>query len=510
MKYIRRFFLKKHIFNKDNIFAIIVLFAFFKLVGSIQLSVLDPIGDAFEDVELTDIVFSQFNKNSEHRTITQGIPNLDTNVVIVNVGNLKRQEIAQLLNRVNACKPTTVGIDVFFEGTYRHKNKLDTIFDNMLATSLANTKNLVLVSGGKGTIEVQKQIVEKDTILNTKYPLLSGTLIDTTVVNDSLISGTLIDTIRSKKNVYYNIETNQYPEYHVSDDLFTQNATCALANLVTDLKSEIVSGEEFKVCRKLLTHAKIKSMNDTIIECFALALVDKYDHNKANIFRKRIEKKPKGQEKAEETINYTGNIFVPFQQRPKPRYQVFDISDVFNPSFTRTDSTGKLIGPGKDLEGKIVLLGFLGGDINIKTGEDKFFTPLNERYIGKTNEDMYGVVIHANVITMIMEELYIDSTPTWLGHVFGIILTYLCMGIFRAVYFEFKHWYDGLTKVLGVIIAGALLFVIGFVFDKYDLKITLPAIYFAAIVLAGDLLEIYYGLLKNLVYKIRKKEIKEN
>jgi hypothetical protein len=64
--------------------------------------------------------------------------------------------------------------------------------------------------------------------------------------------------------------------------------------------------------------------------------------------------------------------------------------------------------------------------------------------------------------------------------------------------------------VLGVMISITILFVIGLVFAKYNLKINLPAIYLAAVVLAGDLLEIYYGLLKNIVYKIRKKEIKEN
>ena len=65
MKFIRRFFIKKHLFHIDNVFAMLMLFMFFKLMGSINLSVLDPIGDAFEDVELTDIVFSKFGKNAK-------------------------------------------------------------------------------------------------------------------------------------------------------------------------------------------------------------------------------------------------------------------------------------------------------------------------------------------------------------------------------------------------------------------------------------------------------------
>ncbi|MCP4521199.1 MAG: CHASE2 domain-containing protein [Cytophagales bacterium] len=454
--YIKRFFRKKHLFHIDNIISMVVLFLFFKLLGSIQLSVLDPIGDALGDVELTDIVFSQFNKNGEYHAIQEGEPTLDTNVVIVNIGNESRGSIAIMLSKINQCEPSAVGIDCFFDKSYRAQTRQDSMVDNFLAMSFQNTKNLVLVSGGaKG------------------YENINGKI----------------------QTTNYKPELNQYPNYKTSDFLFSQHATNGLANLVTDLKAENEENE-FKVCRKMLTHAKIKSLNDTVIESFALSLVSKHDSNKANIFRKRIDKKPAGKNKAEEIINYTGNIYVPFQNRPKPRYRAFDVSDIQQGNFTK-----------EDFEGKIVLMGFLGGNINIKTGEDKFFTPLNERYIGKTNEDMYGVVIHANAITMIMQELYIDSTPKWIGHVIGIILTFFCVGIFRSVYFEYKHWYDGITKVLGVIFSMILLFVIGLVFASQNIKITFPAMYFVAIVLAGDLLEIYYGLLKNIYFKLTKQEI---
>lgn len=501
--------MKKHLFNKDNVIALIIVFVFFKLLGSIQLSVLDPIGDAFEDVELTDIVFSHFNKNYEYRGIVKGEQVLDTNVVIVNIGNLPRQEVAQLINRVNTCKPAAIGIDAFFEKRYRHQNKLDTIFDNMLANALKNSPNLVMVSRGESTPTIQ---------VDTTYNNATRVQIDTVynVNTDSSFSITkkkieYVDTIINRKLVqlHYKPKINQYPGYTSSDSLFSQFATNALANVITELTAEEKGAEEFKVCRKILTHAKIKPLNDTIIECFALALVDKYNPDKAEKFRQRIDKKPEGKDKAEELINYTGNIFVPFQQRPKPRYRAFDIQEVFSPNFIQKDSLGKVIG-NKEIEGKIVLFGFLGGNINIQTGEDKFFTPLNESYIGKANEDMYGVVVHANTITMILEDIYINTTPKWIGHVIGILLTYFCIGIFSSVYFEYKHWYDGLTKVLGVIIASSILFLIGLVFAAYNIKIIFPAIYFATMVLAGDLLEIYYGLLKNLVYKIRKKEIKEN
>jgi hypothetical protein len=49
---------------------------------------------------------------------------------------------------------------------------------------------------------------------------------------------------------------------------------------------------------------------------------------------------------------------------------------------------------------KIVLLGYMGDSLSapIKL-EDLYFTPMNKRIAGRTSPDMYGVVIHANIIS---------------------------------------------------------------------------------------------------------------
>src|SRR5690606_41931860 len=57
-----------------------------------RLDFLDPIGDALDDMELTDIVFSRIR---EH-------PGADTNIVVVNVGNLSRDGIAEQINILNS------------------------------------------------------------------------------------------------------------------------------------------------------------------------------------------------------------------------------------------------------------------------------------------------------------------------------------------------------------------------------------------------------------------------
>ena len=80
----------------DCLFA--TLFVFFFLGGIYQISqfnifsAFDPLGKALGDMELTDIAFSRLRED----------PPIDTNIVIVNIGNLSRGEIGQqILNIVD-------------------------------------------------------------------------------------------------------------------------------------------------------------------------------------------------------------------------------------------------------------------------------------------------------------------------------------------------------------------------------------------------------------------------
>ena len=143
---------------------------------------------------------------------------------------------------------------------------------------------------------------------------------------------------------------------------------------------------------------------------------------------------------------------------------------------------------------------------------DRFFTPLNEKYIGKANKDMYGVVVHANIIDTLLNKHYIDKMPKWIGHVAGLILIYLTFSYFRPIYMDYKIWYDGVSKVFALIITLVVIIIIGLIFELYDYKISIPGIYLVGIAISGDYLEIYYGLVKNMFadsyHSIRKKLLK--
>ncbi|WP_405385016.1 CHASE2 domain-containing protein [Maribacter sp. LLG6340-A2] len=80
---------------------------------------------------------------------------------------------------------------------------------------------------------------------------------------------------------------------------------------------------------------------------------------------------------------------------------------------------------------KIVLLGYLGTPTgNIYDVEDKHFTPLNEITAGKSIPDMYGLVIHANIIAMILNNGFMHEV----SKITLLLLTFI-FSFLASIYF---------------------------------------------------------------------------
>jgi hypothetical protein len=88
----------------------------------------------------------------------------------------------------------------------------------------------------------------------------------------------------------------------------------------------------------------------------------------------------------------------------------------------------------------------------------------------------------------------------------GVMLCFLNVLLFSLIYRRIPNWYDGTTKLIQFIEATLLLGLIIYVFYlfNYKLNLTLSII---CVLLAGDLLEIYYGVLKNLFNRQGRKEL---
>ncbi|NJM93588.1 MAG: CHASE2 domain-containing protein [Cytophagales bacterium] len=71
-----------------------------------------------------------------------------------------------------------------------------------------------------------------------------------------------------------------------------------------------------------------------------------------------------------------------------------------------------------------MIFGYLGESFNDVSWEDKFYTPLNKTYAGKANPDMYGVVIHANIVSMILNHDYVYTMAESTGVLVAIVLCF--------------------------------------------------------------------------------------
>lgn len=255
----------------------------------------------------------------------------------------------------------------------------------------------------------------------------------------------------------------------------------AFVNLVTDAEVQ----EDLKMCRTFIPQFDLKGDQKV---AFAVKLASYYDSAAAAEFLARgIE---------EEVINYRGNVIDFGASKFGTKFYALDVPDVFSENFTPDI-----------IEGKIVMFCYLGKVIGDRESfEDKFYTPLNNKYVGRAFPDMYGGVVHANIVSMILDRDYINYMSDMSGIIFGIILCFLNVALFSLIYRRLPKWYDGITKIFQLIEVAALTLILIYVLDTYNYKMELT-LGMIAVALAGDSLEVYYGVVKNMFTKEGRKSL---
>ncbi len=274
-----------------------------------------------------------------------------------------------------------------------------------------------------------------------------------------------------------------------SHPIFQQDHEAASVNLINADEAGIKQ-YQFKTCRSFFPRERYINPEtgklDTML-AFAVALTRHYAPDKVERFLAR--------NKEEELINYSGNVIDYGRTEFGNRFFAIDWYQILDTTMIVPDL----------IKDKIVLMGFLGEDFNdTRSFEDKYFTPLNSKYVGRANPDMFGVVVHANIISMILSENYIDELENWQSVLIAIVVCFLNVTIFSMIYYKLDSWYDGLTKLIQLLEALLLTFLIIVVFHYYNLKLNLT-LTIVAVLFAGDSLEVYYGVLVNTWERIHKK-----
>lgn len=383
------------IFRRINIYTTIFIFAFMGLIGliGVNVSFLDPIEEAFSDFELTDLIFSEFREKK----------GLDKNIILVNIGNLDRRGIAQLLNRINEQEPKVVGIDSFFRSPKGAKQ------DFPLSIACRRTDNLVLVS-------------------QLHHP---------------------------------NVVSHHFDSLSRSHPLFSKWAESGFANLIS-------GGEDgFRTTRLFTPVEKISGEEEL---SFPVKILQKYDSTAYAHLRTRKHK--------QEIINFSGNMDHFFR---------FDYHQVLDTSVDLSV-----------MEGKIVLLGYMGGYLGEATLTDIFYTPLNGKTGGRSYPDMYGVVVHANIISQALRKDFIQYFPRWFDYFIGVIFCFLNVAFFTWISDKFKVYYDLVTKIVQLfevtIMVGVSIAVFHFFNFKLDLSFAM-----ITVALCGDLTEVYTASIHDMI-----------
>lgn len=299
-----------------------------------------------------------------------------------------------------------------------------------------------------------------------------------------------IETLKKYDNIVlgsslrmFNEQTNQFDTLLLPEKRIAQHADFGFANLLTNAASQT----DLKMNREFVTRQYVKGMTE---EQFAFS-IKLAEYKSPGLTRKFLDRN-----KEIEVINYKGNVFDYGQSDFGTRYYVLDRHEIFNENFT-TDL----------FEDKVVILCFLGAYLGDKnTRDDLYFTPLNKRYVGKAEPDMFGGVIHANIISMILQEDYVDQMSNAFSIGLAIFICLVNVFLFKIIYAALPKWYDGITKLAQLFQILILVLIMVILFDQFTYKadFTLAII---VIALSGDSIEVYHGVVKNLFSKSRRREL---
>jgi CHASE2 domain-containing sensor protein len=420
---------------------IATLFVFAVLLGLREVSQLkilnafDPLSQSLGDMEMTDITFSRLREE----------PLIDTNIVIVNIGDLPRAGIAQQINMISKFKPRVIGIDSFFDCGECPPGKIDSLCCPLAYDTLNN-----LIFGE--AVRAAGSVVMVTKLLQT----------------DSLLQA-------------FGGDIDIYDSLEHTDEMLRPNSVEGYASLETDAEHQ----EDLKSCRRFNPTMVVDGKRQY---AFSVRMAMMFDSTKAKKFLER--------EKYSEVINYRGNIYDPFGASEFPgRYYTLDWDQALNEdSFV----------PGL-FKDKIVIMGYLGSDLKDTSWDDKFFTPLNKKYAGKTRPDMYGVVVHANAVSMILNEDYIDELSEFQQILIAFIICFLNVALFSVINQRIPHWFDGLSILIQLIeiVLCTVLMIYVFKWQNFKLNLTYTL---AALALVGTCFELYINVVKRVFLAIRNRK----
>jgi CHASE2 domain-containing sensor protein len=315
-----------------------------------------------------------------------------------------------------------------------------------------------------------------DVTFNTPKPYAEDSLLEAVLMKyDNIIIGSELRL--------YNEQTDRFDTLLIPEERLAKHADWGFVNLVTDAENQ----DDVKFCREFVVRQEIENGESEEL-AFAVKLASYKSPEKAKKFLLR--------NKIVETINYRGNALNNGQSKFGTRYSVLDFTDVFSENFVP-----ELI---KD---HVIIFCYMGkylGDNQTRT--DIYFTPLNKHYVGRGEPDMFGGVVHANIVSMILHEDYVNTMSKRWGIFWAVFACLFNVFLFKLVYGALPRWYDGITKVFQLFQVITIMGLMIWLFDRFSYKADFTLM-LVVIALSGDAIEVYHGVVKNLFSKRARKDL---
>jgi len=288
---------------------------------------------------------------------------------------------------------------------------------------------------------------------------------------DSAIDNYLLQTLKA----YPNIVTSEQLEWQENKTHNTDKPAVYNMFRNENLKAGYVNfiGEDSGVIRY---YSPFEKGNDYNYTAFSSAIVKVANPGAYNTLLKR--------DKETEWINY---------KRTADQYYIFGADDILHNS---TDSSF--------FKNKILLVGFYSSNPNYI--EDKHFTPLNKKFVGKSIPDMDGIVINANIISMVLDKAYIHKSPLWFNILLAVFITWISFAIFLHFYLHRHLSFYIVVPIIQLLSAIVSIYVSILLlrFLKVNIDFTLSVL---AIIIAIEVFHFYEALALGLHKKYRYKTI---
>jgi CHASE2 domain-containing sensor protein len=423
---------------------IITVFVFALLWGANKVTdrklfqAFDSVGQALRDFELTDYAFSNLRPDIL----------VDDRIILVNVGNLSRREVAQQISIINQFKPRVIAFDGFFdcEGGLRDSvncsQLLDTLGNLMLSGAIREAHNFVLAT----------KLLQTDSLAH--------------------------------------FDTNEADSLELSDPIFNDFASHGFVTLPTDATYQ----EDVKQCRTVYPRRMIKGKEEL---AFSVQIAMQYDSVKTKKFLAR--------ENDEELVNFKRNIEVR-QLRLNSLKNDETTSSNFGTQYYVVDVEDMLQGNvlPEIFKDNIVMMGFLGDYVGDPSWDDKFFTPLNKIVGGRANPDMFGLVVHANVVSMILDEDYVDTIPDWMKYTIAFFVCLFTVALFITIDQRLPMWFDALSVIIQLLELLIITSFIIYAFATWTLKLDLT-IAIGVSALVGPAYDIFKSVQNEINRRITKR-----